>query len=292
MMRKLARVQESYFFYIGGLLSSRDMKLLEPLKTVAANSPMLENLIVDFKNIPMTLEHMISSLGTDFTLPRLKTFHLGGCLDPSPEDIDLPKPSSHGASHFQAFLSRHPRLNELKLDCPFFHEFHKKFDPAILAQGLPMLLAFSGPRFIYEQLLYYPIAQQIRGLSIGGWNWESGRPGPEKGSTDKLHLPELRSLEIQEDNVPKAMEILETVLPAAAGLESLYTPAMPHNYHKDFLVLLTHTPKLQDICLWNYDSDFNGKDAPVPSGFNRIELVVAMKDMFPDLEIECLGDWD
>ncbi|CUA70727.1 hypothetical protein RSOLAG22IIIB_09054 [Rhizoctonia solani] len=269
-----------------------DLKLLEPLKTIAVNSPMLKDLALNFKYMPVTLEHVISSLGVDFTLPCLEGFHLSGCPDSDSEwgNMRLPRPPGNGAGQFQAFISRHPRLEELEINCPFFPEFRADFDPGVLARGLPELTLFSGPYFLCQHILHSRIAEQICDLTIS--NWEPELIDPNEDLADERYLPELQRLAIELENIPIAKKILNTVLLAAEGLDNLHTPAMHQQYHEDFLKLLTFTPELQYICLWNYDSYMNADDAPVPSGFNRTELVAAIQNIFPEVVIECLGDWN
>ncbi|CAE6531964.1 unnamed protein product [Rhizoctonia solani] len=268
--------------------SARDLELLEPLKTIAVNSPMLERLVVEFRYIPMTLEHVIFSLGADFILPCLGNFRLHACLNSDPDDTGLPRPSGSGVDQFLAFLSRHPCLNQMTLNCPFYVEFYEDFGAGVLAQELPRLIHLSGPYFLCEQALQYPIGERVRCLSIS--SWESSLS--YENLTDELCLPYLRRLHIEVDDIPRAMEMLESISPAAEGLEGLYFPVVHHRYHEDFLEILSHIPRLGDVFLWYDDSHFDNEDTSSPNGSSRTELMAAMQDKFPELEIKCMGKWE
>ncbi|KDN36426.1 hypothetical protein RSAG8_10818, partial [Rhizoctonia solani AG-8 WAC10335] len=256
------------------------------------NSPKLECLQFGFRGTPITPEHIASSLGAHFTLPYLYKFHLSGSFAFYPSTVRLKTPSGTGSNHFKAFLSRHALLEDLALDCAFSLEFYDEFYAGPLVRALPLLVRFSGPYFIWDRLGCYPIAAQLQSLSITNWKLEPEDDTGLEISNDDLNLPVLRELEIRVENLPKALEILELLMPATTGLEELEFPAVRYEYHEELLDL-AHTADLRHLFLWNYDASCErDTHAPVPGGLHRQELLARMKRMYPELQVECLGRWN
>ncbi|CAE7227710.1 unnamed protein product [Rhizoctonia solani] len=266
--------------------------LLHPLKAFIMSSPELRVLKLDFKYNPITPEHFAASMGTEFTLPRLQTFHLGGGPDYYEGDINSPTPSGSGANHFLDFLSRHPLLKDIKLDCTFLRQFCDNVNSDVLARALPALEQFSGPYFFWDCLVPSEIAARLTSLTINRWELDPENSLELVISNKGLKLPALRTLDISIEEFPKAMDILGSITSAASGLEELFFPAILQEYHADFLYFLSHTPEIQQVHLWNYGDGFSSKGTPSPNGFFRIELIAAMHDMYPKLLVKCDGEWE
>ncbi|KDN43056.1 hypothetical protein RSAG8_06379, partial [Rhizoctonia solani AG-8 WAC10335] len=246
--------------------SDIEAELLDPLKSIMTNSPKLECLQFGFRGTPITPEHIASSLGAHFTLPYLYKFHLSGSFTFYPGTVRLKTPSGTGSNHFQAFLSRHALLEDLALDC------------VAAAGAIQRPILHLGSTWVLSN---------SRTTSITNWKLEPEDATGLEISNDDLNLPVLRELEIRVENLPKALEILELLMPATTGLEELEFPAVRYEYHEELLDLLAHTPDLRHLCLWNYDvSCERDTHAPVPGGLHRQELLARMKRMYPELQVD------
>ncbi|CAE6526011.1 unnamed protein product [Rhizoctonia solani] len=192
--------------------------------------------------------------------------------------------------------------NSPKLECLQFGFRGTPITPEHIASSLgahftlPYLYKFhlSGSFTFYPgTVLWFGRCRCCRTTSITNWKLEPEDDTGLEISNDDLNLPVLRELEIRVENLPKALEILELLMPATTGLEELEFPAVRYEYHEELLDLLAHTPDLRHLCLWNYDvSCERDTHAPVPGGLHRQELLARMKRMYPELQVECLGRWN
>ncbi|KAL5637633.1 hypothetical protein ACGC1H_004148 [Rhizoctonia solani] len=232
-----------YFFW------EIDKEALAPLKTLVANCLNLESLKLDFffgnngPKVSYDLDVLLDLFGQDLTMPHLHTLHIRGRVE---MHIDsLFGPPATGLYRFNDFLSRHPRIRYLKLDCWDIHGLYKDcdIDPDNLGRALPSLRRCSAPDFICAYLVRSTAAAHLEQLEI------EREASQLDLSFEALPMPMLRKLEIEAYDFVDVLNIMKHILPVARGLKHLIAKAIPKTDtdHSEFLELLVHARELQTI---------------------------------------------
>lgn len=131
------------------------------------SSPNLVNLIFDLsKNqSAFSTNLLISSLGDQFTFPRLRALQLRGPLNP---DWPAFAADSESKSHpLRAFFARHPNLEDVVLGWAPYGSEYFEIDANDIVSLLPSIKHFNGPAFLCGAIVKTKLAQQLESLTIG-----------------------------------------------------------------------------------------------------------------------------
>ncbi|KEP45156.1 hypothetical protein V565_310530, partial [Rhizoctonia solani 123E] len=222
---------------------------LAPLKTLVANCPNLESLKLDFfpgnngPKVTYDLDVLPDLFGQDITIPHLHTLHLCGRVEMRIDS--LVGPPATGLYRFHDFLSQHPRIRYLKLECFGIDNLYTDRDvhPDYLGQALPSLTRCSVPNSICVYLVRSTVATHLEQLEI--------QRGPRELELtfEALPMPMLQKLEIEAFSFVELLNVMKQILPVARGLKHLISKAIPKTdtHHSEFLELLVHVPGLQTI---------------------------------------------
>ncbi|KDN36437.1 hypothetical protein RSAG8_10829, partial [Rhizoctonia solani AG-8 WAC10335] len=144
-------------------------KAFEPLRLLIQSSPNLESLILSFQVrdsawATYSPTSVLESLGDQFVLPRLHTFHMLGAADP-----DWYEFVSDPSNPFRAFLARHLSIRDLGIGCPVYFNPRAesvRMDPDELSRLLPSVKHLAFPSFMWESVVKSELASHLESLTI------------------------------------------------------------------------------------------------------------------------------
>ncbi|ELU36144.1 F-box-like domain-containing protein [Rhizoctonia solani AG-1 IA] len=142
-------IQDDIDFYASGF----DTEQLEPLTSLLTRSPNISSLVLDLVSTDGESYYsptaLVSALGENRVLPRLRRFHVHGHQDPNWTTF-FEKPDSHP---LRQFLIRHPGIEDIGFGLFEETEYGDVIDPAQVARLFPSLKHFEGPAFLFQPLV-------------------------------------------------------------------------------------------------------------------------------------------
>ncbi|KAJ1300555.1 hypothetical protein OPQ81_002209 [Rhizoctonia solani] len=192
-----------------------------------SNCPGLESLQLYMERYTesYSLEKVTTWMTAGVTIQCLRKLHLWGNIEI--DEASFVSPLDTERYHFKDFLARHPRIEELTLGCTALRGFYGATNPECLAQVLPSLKRFSGPDCLCDLLIRSSLAKQLEYLTIEDVGFRSGKCfGPSK-EYNVLALAALQELDIGTEIFPRALIILNAILPVAPELKRLGLSPVP-----------------------------------------------------------------
>ncbi|GAB1525339.1 hypothetical protein RhiTH_008498 [Rhizoctonia solani] len=231
------------------LPSGFDTEQLEPLTSLITRSPNISSLVLDLVSTDGESYYsptaLVSALGENRVLPRLRRFHVHGHQDPNWTTF-FEKPDSHP---LRQFLIRHPGIEDIGFGLFEETEYGDVIDPAQVARLFPSLKHFEGPAFLFQPLVQSTLAEQIETLVILDARLQEGDI-PLSNIYDKVSaLPKLRkfgiwSSEIDEDIL---VNVLRTIVDAANQLEEVEIHADIESDYGEVMDLLAKLSNLRSV---------------------------------------------
>ncbi|CAE7085259.1 unnamed protein product, partial [Rhizoctonia solani] len=284
---------KDYSLTIHEITPSIDSNKFGPIKALATNCPELESLILNFSfddsgtDSPYvyTPDALATSFGEDLTMPSLRRLHLCGEVEMDASSL-FGSPTT-GSHPFRDFLSCHPHIVDLKLECSSIRGFEDRslnIDPEHLARALPSLRHLSAPDFICSYLVSSTAATRLESLvTMEELN------GPME-IFEAYPMPMLRKLYLDFDIhlITYSLSLMRSIMSVANGLEELRLNSIPEFHHTELLKSLSHAPRLQKLgtCGCMHDSAYKALADAIKSRYPKLSIVSGLGHGSSDYGLE------
>ncbi|KAG8713613.1 hypothetical protein FRC11_011610 [Ceratobasidium sp. 423] len=231
------------------------MDYLPPLTRLLTSSPGLISLTLSNPSLdPVSAVNIVSSLGSAWVFPRLRTFRIHWASEEYPPEVDnsdwnhfftLPGRDSHP---LRSFFLRHQGIEDLALGwCPD-KSYEGDIEPDDIVQLFPSLKRFEGPAFLCNAIIKSDIAQNLEALAMVDMTFLDQTDWLGAMGDGMRNMPRLRSLDIRAHGFREILDplILDDFILAAPGIETLECRLEVTDFVA-ILIAISHTRKLRKL---------------------------------------------